>query len=404
MLLAKILRLSATGTCARCPFVAIVNRQARTTRCWQQNTLFQTTAAAASTPPDPSLPKPPKMTAKEILKSYKAPPTLPGLEHESKNSRKNKLRKHIFFRFLDYLINYEKLVAAIVPKKLVEMSKVFIRGTKRIVLDMRDFAWVYKVLSNTRDWQKAASTLSRRQLELYLNLPDELYRVAPVLVISAFPLMQNVAFPVALMYPKKLLSSHYWDDKVKAEVAEEAAMRRHSYYRPLFRDLHRGLDALKGKPYHQTCKTLFRKLGVEGALPTAEDILELKPVFSVNGVYSLAKVNSLHVRHLMKANGRYNWLWWRHSLREYSNLLREMDKAISRENLEVIGDAELSACCGLRGLSVQGLGRSEMMEYLDKWVRISVQIDESSSSLLLHLPMLLGYNHKTRHWDASSVP
>jgi len=314
------------------------------------------------------------------------------------------LRKKFFFRLLEYLTNYEKLIKAIVPKKLIEASRVMINGTKLIVIDMREFAWTYKVLSTTSDWQRAAGTLSRRQLELYMNLPAELYRVAPVLVISAFPLMQNVAFPLALLYPKHLLSSHFWSQDLKAEVMAQAVQRRHKYYRSVFRYLQRGLEVHKGKPLYQSCIVALRKLAVEGKHPSEAEILALAPLFSAagDGVFSLANLNSLHTRQLMRSNGRYNRLWWRYNLREFANLLREIDRALVREALETLSDEDLQRSCGQRGLNVGGLQRTEMLEYLGAWTRISVQLD-ADSSLLLHLPVLLGYNHKTRHCDANSV-
>ena len=337
------------------------------------------------------------------MRRYQKPPTLPRLEQESTESRKTKLQKKYFFSFLDYLANYEKIIEAIVPKKLIEASRVMISGTKLIVADMREFAWAYKVLSTTSDWQNAARTLTRRHLELYMSLPSELFRVAPILVVSAFPLMQNVAFPLALMFPKRLLSSHYWSNELKTEVMSETVQRKHKYYRSVFRYLQRGLEAHKGKPLYQSCLVVLRKLAVDGDPPPEMDILALRPLFSKGGVFSLSKVNSLHVRHLMRINGRHNRLWWRYNLREYANLLMEIDRALVRETMEALSQEELQRNCSQRGLNVEGLNRLDMLEYLGAWTRISGQLDAGSASLLVHLPVLLGYNHRTRHCDSSSV-
>ena len=359
------------------------------------HSLFLSTAASS----DSGRPK----NAEELLRRYQKPPTLPRLEQESTESRKTKLQKKYFFSFLDYLANYEKIIEAIVPKKLIEASRVMINGTKLIVADMREFAWAYKVLSTTSDWQNAARTLTRRHLELYMSLPSELFRVAPILVVSAFPLMQNVAFPLALMFPKRLLSSHYWSNELKTEVMSETVQRKHKYYRSVFRYLQRGLEAHKGKPLYQSCLVVLRKLAVDGDPPPEMDILALRPLFSKGGVFSLSKVNSLHVRHLMRINGRHNRLWWRYNLREYANLLMEIDRALVRETMEALSQEELQRNCSQRGLNVEGLNRLDMLEYLGAWTRISGQLDAGSASLLLHLPVLLGYNHRTRHCDSSSV-
>ena len=105
----------------------------------------------------------------------------------------------------------------------------------------------------------------------------------------------------------------------------------------------------------------------------------------------------------MRTNGRYNRLWWRYDLREHANLLMEIDRAVVRENMEALSHEELQRSCSQRGLNVHGLDRSEMLEYLGAWTRISGQLDAGSASLLLHLPVLLGYNHRTRHCDSTSV-
>ncbi len=104
-------------------------------------------------------------------------------------------------------------------------------GTKFLLGDMKEFSWVYNVLSETSDWEKACKSLSRRQLELYMTLPVDLLRVMPVLTVSALPMAQNVVFPLALMYPKRLLSSHFWSPEVRREIEDEQQEKRHLHYR-----------------------------------------------------------------------------------------------------------------------------------------------------------------------------
>ena len=108
----------------------------------------------------------------------------------------------MFFRFFDFLSGWEKAVAKVVPEKLIDVSKQFIRGSKGLLGDMRDFIWIYNLLSSTSSYKKACKTLTARQLSLYLRLPREMIRVAPFIVVSALPMAQHVTFPVALMFPK----------------------------------------------------------------------------------------------------------------------------------------------------------------------------------------------------------
>ena len=71
-----------------------------------------------------------------------------------------------------------------------------------------------------------------------------------------------------------------------------------------------------------------------------------------------------------------------------------MDLAIKREggahnmNTEV-----LSQCCYLRGLNPTNLSVAEMTDFLNEWITVSSEIDDSNISLYLHLPILILYNH-----------
>ena len=107
----------------------------------------------------------------------------------------------------------------------------------------------------------------------------------------------------------------------------------------------------------------------------------------------------------MKANDRHEWTWWRYRLKQYGNLLHQIDLALDREDIEMLDDASIVDGCRLRGLDVTGLQREEMLEYLREWVWISKSLEDftNMTALLLHLPILIGYNHKNRKWDADVV-
>ena len=67
--------------------------------------------------------------------------------------------------------------------------------------------------------------------QIYLYLPGELMRVTPVLLVSAFPFAQNVAFPLAMMYPNHLLSSHFYNENQQSMAYHGKIVRRQSHYR-----------------------------------------------------------------------------------------------------------------------------------------------------------------------------
>ena len=136
----------------------------------------------------------------------------------------------LFERLFDYLSKYEVVLQKVLPTIAYKAYKTFSEGSKKLFKDMAEWANVYGTLSATSDYQTMTATLTSKQLQLYLSLPAELRRVGPVLVVSALPMAQNVVFPLALMFPKLLLSRHFWDDKLKQEVMEETIKARHSFY------------------------------------------------------------------------------------------------------------------------------------------------------------------------------
>ena len=155
--------------------------------------------------------------------------TFPNLASEP--SKQMQAKEKLFFRLLDYLPGYEKAVSKIVPEKFVQVSRLFIRGVKLIFQDMKSFSSVHSILSGTQDPEKACLTMSRQQLEIYETLPRDLLRVGPVIVLSALPMAQYAVFPIALMYPKKLLSHHFWTEEQKRDALREVQRDKHKFYR-----------------------------------------------------------------------------------------------------------------------------------------------------------------------------
>lgn len=75
-------------------------------------------------------------------------------------------------------------------------------------------------------------------------------------------------------------------------------------------------------------------------------------------------------------------------------MMHNMDLAIKHEggahNLPI--DA-LSTACYLRGLNPVSLPQEEMVQWLQEWLTVSLNIGTEYISLYLHLPIFLTYNH-----------
>ena len=330
----------------------------------------------------------------------KTNPSLPNLATKEEFSQKTAIKKKFFQRMLGYLETYgDKVLANVLPKVAYDAVKTFSKGTKLLLEDMKVYNWSNHVLSNTRDWQRACKSLSRRQLEVYMHLPGELLRVAPVLVVSAFPFAQNVVFPLAMMYPNYLLSSHFLTEAQKDSTHLERCKSRQSYYVSIMHDLQR---LVRNEKPSTKIKRAFGFLLKDRIDLKASDLLQLQNKFEAEGPYDLNKLNAPHIKHLLKIHGlRGLTLWFpRFRLQQHANLLNQIDLAILREGgPETMSLEELKQSCHLRGLNVDGLEPEDMVKYIEHWVEMSSKLTTNTMSLLLHAPVLLGYNHKSRIWS-----
>ena len=372
-------------------------------------------------------------------------PSLPNLEPKGQETSKTTVKTKLFGKLFFYIKGYEKILEKLLPDVALKFYKVFSNGTTLLFTDMKEFLWVHHVLSSTYNWEQACKTMTRKQLELYLTLPAELIRVAPVLVISAFPMAQNVAFPLALWAPKWLLSSHFWSDQIKKEVIDDQLKRRQSYYIRVFRNMigirERIQVAYSSSPRlqgflgrfrsstqekrlsqsssvhcdkqddtHRIFKTSMQTLlSKSGQHPSVQEISAMAPYFqNSNGPLSLPRLSAVHVRYLLRIHNREHVgltsFWFpRRKLQVYANMILQIDRALHRENIDDLDINSLFRCCEVRGLNTNNASEQEARDYLDKWISVTNQLNSDTPSLLLHLPIFLGYNHKSRYLDDRSV-
>ena len=155
---------------------------------------------------------------------------------------------------------------------------------------------------------------------------------------------------------------------------------------------------------YPTYKINMQKL-VTGQHPSISAILEMVPYFkNDDGPLSLTRLSSAHVRYLLKIHNRkhvgFTSFWFpKTKLQVYANMILQVDKAVEREGLEYMDIKELTECCLVRGLNMSSVSEEEARAYLEAWIKVSIKLNNNSSSLLLHLPIFLGYNHKSRYAD-----
>ena len=145
----------------------------------------------------------------------------------------------------------------------------------------------------------------------------------------------------------------------------------------------------------------MRKL-VTGKHPNVGEILSMASYFrNSDGPLSLTQLPAVHLRNLLRIHnkrhvGITSFMSVRTKLQVYANMIHQIDMAIIREGLQHMDTNEVAQCCMARGLNTYATSETEARDYLDQWLRVSSRLDNGTSSLLLHLPIFLGYNHQSR--------
>ncbi|XP_047041133.1 LETM1 domain-containing protein 1 [Helicoverpa zea] len=326
-------------------------------------------------------------TKHQQLNKYKCL-TINRLKHTKVlKSEKEKLRTYVVQRYIDYVKNYTKVLENRFPTA-VKMYRVFSVGIKDFLRDLKTY--ISLRIKVTRD--QGFSNMSRQDIELFQKMPSDMWRIAPVLILSAVPFGNYVIFPLAFLKPRSLLCSHFWSIQQKLEFSTQDLVERLRNNKPVFRALQAKVDSIKDKELKLKWKRIVGLLG-SGVHPKPEDILSCKELF-VNEPYQLSSLTYAHAGYLLKMHGLRKTIFRRNKLKYRAFLLLEMDKAIIREGgVDSLPMETLRNACLIRGLNGSHLTNQEMKNWLQNWLLISQNVDKTSYSLLLHTPIFLAYNH-----------
>lgn len=73
------------------------------------------------------------------------------------------------------------------------MYRVFSIGIKDFLSDLKTY--ISLRLKITKD--RGFSNMSRQEIELFVKMPTDMWRIAPVLILSAVPFGNYIIFPLA---------------------------------------------------------------------------------------------------------------------------------------------------------------------------------------------------------------
>jgi len=285
--------------------------------------------------------------------------------------------ENIFDKFFGYLKSYGDVLKKAFPDTLVKTYRVFSNGSSSLLRDMK----IYRRVNSLE--LTSTTSVSRSDLEVYTNLPRELVRVAPVLLVSALPFAQNIVFPLALMFPRRLLSAHFWNEEQLEQHQRDEILHREQAMATLSQKLDEMLPQAQKELLTQLVDTILTT-----NYQTHTDLLDLKILFS--GPLVLTNIRRHHAKALANIHSfPLRGFFPRRRLLKYGRLLSAVDLAVLREGVQGLDTGALRRLSSARGFNCLDCSRDEMVRFLEDWLTVSRHLSENDLSLLLHLPCLL---------------
>lgn len=187
------------------------------------------------------------------------------------------MNKYMFSAYIDRVQNYESVLEKNFPKA-VKVYRTFFDGMKDFYSDMKRYLKIVRIVTSSSLGLKA---LNRQELELYMQLPRDMVKVAPAIVLTAVPFVGYAVFPLIFGFPRVFLTHHFWTSQQKIEFQQYYATQRLSYNKPVFRLLQSKLevDEVKKDPLSKQLDNIFGLIG-SGLHPSVDEILEVKEIFA----------------------------------------------------------------------------------------------------------------------------
>lgn len=163
-------------------------------------------------------------------------------------------------------------------------------GVKDFYNDVKEYIKIIRIVNTSGNGFKS---LTRKEIELYHQMPKDMMKVGPVLLVSALPFANYIVFPLAYLFPRHLLTHHFWNLQQKSEFTVLELKERLLHNKPVFRHLQEQLKSLKN---HKLCEPWRKILGMlgSGVQPSVEEILECQELFA-SAPYSIPCLRRSHV-------------------------------------------------------------------------------------------------------------
>ncbi|KAL9958897.1 hypothetical protein ACROYT_G035970 [Oculina patagonica] len=276
-------------------------------------------------------------------------------------------------------------------QKFRKVVNAFMAGTRQLGHDVkRMFEIQRKLKNNSYDWD---SLKTEEIIHLHQTRKD-LLKSLPVVVGFFIPFLGYAVPFVAFLYPKQLLSHHYWQPHQREKFALQDIRRRSKHYLPIVREI--GRLALRYKANRHSTDLMSTSVKVVNKEhPTNEELLGMSEFFKGE----LLGFDHLPRYHLKKLSDVWLVSPWlpkpvlRARLKHLLKSIKKEDAALKREGLENLREEQLKAVCHSRGLDTTDVDPEALVRWLAEWVELSDAARDADESFLAHCAVFKGVNY-----------
>ncbi|XP_077644694.1 LETM1 domain-containing protein 1 [Lonchura striata] len=296
---------------------------------------------------------------------------------------------------------YERFLERSFPRFFV-LHSTFKTGLRALFLELQE---VRRIRARMAQLQLSPQQLPYRELERLRQFRRDLLKIIPIGIISIPPFANFLVLLLMYFFPRQLLLRHFWTPGQQQEFLAASERRRRAAHPAVLRALARAARALpEPQPRHLLLQLCAQVQG--GAQPQLAQLLEVRSSFSG----SQLMLSNLHVDHVVSSARLHPKICQRalsralqpcpllpafvqrRRLRSLARQIRLLDAALRRLGTAQLREEELRAACFLRGLCCSQLCPAACQAWLERWLRLSRELQASEASLLVHSMVLLALN------------
>ncbi|XP_065200065.1 LETM1 domain-containing protein 1-like [Planococcus citri] len=272
--------------------------------------------------------------------------------------------------------------------RLSAMYGLVYGGMRGIFGDLKECIRV----SNKISEHDSLEPLTLEELEFIYNFKRNARTLLPIVALAVLPFGNAFIIPLVYFNPRKRVTYHFWTEHQRATFPVEDHKDRLEHRKII-------LDYMKQCPRGRIPENIsndWHKLLAKldsGARPELSEIAKVSPMFHRRGPFYFQTLPKSHLIHLAATYGITTIFSPKQKMIKFAGLGMLMDKKIiERGGPKALSTELRSKICYMRGVDSMNMSPEEQIDYLQKWIKLNAKIDMSNYSLLLHTPILLGYN------------